>query len=67
MANDKLNAFFELHHLCNCIAFSVQDPYYALQLELLGMQENSSELMLALIKFHDVVQLHTELLTSEVH
>jgi hypothetical protein len=67
MSNEKLNACYELHTLCNHFALIIHDPYYTLQLELLGMQGNSAELLRAISQFHDVVQLNTEMLTSEVH
>lgn len=67
MANEKLQACYELHGLCNHFAALLDDIHIKEQLQQLGMQEDSIALLKAVTIFHDTVQLNTERLTSEVH
>jgi hypothetical protein len=67
MANEKLQACYELHALCNHFAALLNDAHITTQCEQLGMQTCSATLLKAVSSFHDVVQLNTERVTSELH
>ncbi len=67
MANEKLQACYELHALCNYFADVMQTDFYLAQFEILGMQPQHKAFMDALGRIHDVVQENTTQLTSGVH
>lgn len=67
MANEKLQACYELHDLCNRLTSTLQHEFFEYQFEQLGMQSDAALLMDSITKLHDVVQANTLRLTSEVH